>query len=60
MQQDTTLRWNAMTADSDTGTPHDCPNCGKEGQLFENSPPKRYCNDRACPVLTYNWEHTDG
>jgi hypothetical protein len=40
-------------------TPHDCPNCGKEGELFENNPPKRYCDDRACPVVTYNWEHDD-
>ena len=36
-----------------------CPNCGNEGQVFENSQPKRYCDDRACPVLTYNWEHPD-
>ena len=41
-------------------TPHDCPNCGKEGQLFEKNAPKRFCHDEACPVVVYSWENVDG
>jgi len=32
-----------------------CPNCRKTGEPYVTSKYKHYCDDEACPVLSYDW-----
>ena len=32
-----------------------CPNCRKDGDAFDTREYKHYCDDEACPVITYDW-----